>query len=98
MTALVPDVFSRIFVYGRILKDRDRVSLWGRGQICFLDRIMKIMSLWDKVWVGLLMLPAVPIQGSKGDPAGPAKRVLGFAQDRNQMQANRKWEQSSLKI
>lgn len=36
--------FSRILVENIALEDRDSVSFWSRGLICFLMKIMKVMS------------------------------------------------------
>lgn len=48
-------IFSRIFVQGTALEDRNTISLWNRQQICLLSSIIKIMCpSGAKVGVGLL--------------------------------------------
>lgn len=39
------NIFLSMFVWQTALKDKDSVSLWGKGQICLQSRIIKIMSL-----------------------------------------------------
>ena len=38
------NTFSSVFVWQTALEDKDSVTLWGKGQICLLSRIIKIMS------------------------------------------------------
>lgn len=42
--ALTWSIFSRMSIQQTALEDRDSVSLWGRGQSCFLVSIIEIRS------------------------------------------------------
>lgn len=45
VTTLVPDRLSKDIVHKKALEDRDGVSFRGWGQICFLARMVKVISV-----------------------------------------------------
>ena len=57
-----------------------------------------IYSCYSISFSFIIVMQACPVRGPRKCPTGPAKTVLGFIQDGNQMQVERKWEQSLLKI